>query len=268
MWLAKSRTNDWRAAASDSHRQEDTIMRADTRGNIRTQTVETPVDSNGGDAVPAATEGVGFDWNNWLNAWLDNERSVMIPWFERQLTKFSDELFDLIGPRLKKISELELKLAKLEGALDVLRGRGAPGAFNVRGTYDPGASYNYLDVVACDGGSFVALRDGPGPCPGDGWQQLAGVGRRGQRGWRGPQGERGADAPVWSGVSFDPKMLSFTTRLSDGSLGPTISLKHIFAGVDVDAASYSVSFKLLDGTELNFSLRGLFERFFHEFEGR
>jgi len=36
----------------------------------------------------------------------------------------------------------------------------------VRGTFDESVSYRRLDVVALNGGSFIALKDAPGPCPG------------------------------------------------------------------------------------------------------
>jgi hypothetical protein len=65
----------------------------------------------------------------------------------------------------------------------------------VRGTYEPGGEYRALDIVAKDGGSFIAVTDGAGDCPGPGWQLLTSPGKRGQRGEpgeRGPQGERGA----------------------------------------------------------------------------
>ena len=39
----------------------------------------------------------------------------------------------------------------------------------VRGTFDESVSYRRLDVVALNGGSFIALKDAPGPCPGSGW---------------------------------------------------------------------------------------------------
>jgi hypothetical protein len=52
----------------------------------------------------------------------------------------------------------------------------------VRGTFDQSASYRRLDVVALNGGSFVALKDKPGPCPGPGWQLIASPGRRGAAG--------------------------------------------------------------------------------------
>src|SRR5215831_5300686 len=70
----------------------------------------------------------------------------------------------------------------------------------VRGTFDQSASYRRLDVVALNGGSFIALKDAPGSCPGPGWQLFASQGRRGvagekgERGERGARGERGEDA--------------------------------------------------------------------------
>jgi hypothetical protein len=42
---------------------------------------------------------------------LDNERAVMIPWFEKMVVEFGNELLDLIRPQLKKIGAVELKLA-------------------------------------------------------------------------------------------------------------------------------------------------------------
>ena len=172
---------------------------------------------------------------------------------------------DKLAVQAKRISELDLKLAEAVGALDVLRGKGAPGSLNVRGTFDPDKVYNYLDVVAFNGASWVATRDGPGALPGPGWQLLSSVGKRGPRGERGP---RGYGAPVWTGISFDPKRLSFTPRLSDGSLGPEISLACILADVGVDPATYSIVFKMNDGSELKFSLYELFAQYDHEKRGR
>jgi hypothetical protein len=164
------------------------------------------------------------------------------------------ELEDALAAQAKRISALKLRLAEAIGALDVLRGKGAPGSFNVKGTFDADTVYNYLDVVAFNGSSWVATRDRPGDLPGPGWQLLASAGSRGPRGARGPA-DYGVDAPTWVGISFDPKKMSFTTRTSDGSLGPTVSLDVIFAGVDVDPATYSVNFKMLDGSELKFRSR-------------
>ena len=64
------------------------------------------------------------------------------------------------------------------------------------GTYDPDATYRCLEVVALNGGSFVALRDNPGACPGEGWQLLAGRGKPGPsvKGDKGDRGDAGDDA--------------------------------------------------------------------------
>jgi hypothetical protein len=59
----------------------------------------------------------------------------------------------------------------------------------VLGTYKEDFEYHRLDIVALNGSSFIAKRDDPGPCPGEGWQLLASAGRTGGR------GEKGAQAP-------------------------------------------------------------------------
>jgi hypothetical protein len=57
-------------------------------------------------------------------------------------------------------------------------------------------------------------------------------------------------------------------RMSDGCLGPEISLRLLFADVGVDPRDYSIKLTLNDGSELKFSLRGLFEQFFDELKAR
>jgi hypothetical protein len=55
-----------------------------------------------------------------------------------------------------------------------LAGAGHDGnSITVRRTFDETAEYRRLDVVALNGGSFIALKDAPGPCPGPGWQLFA-----------------------------------------------------------------------------------------------
>lgn len=65
----------------------------------------------------------------------------------------------------------------------------------VRGTYSTEAEYSALDLVALNGGSFVAKRDNPGACPGDGWQLVASQGKAGKPGERGAQGPAGRGDP-------------------------------------------------------------------------
>ena len=78
---------------------------------------------------------------------------------------------------------------------------------SVRGTYDLHEEYFRLDIVACDGASFIAKRDHPGPCPGEDWQLMTRQGkpgRRGENGGIGPRGERGEEGPP----AVVPKLVS------------------------------------------------------------
>jgi hypothetical protein len=66
----------------------------------------------------------------------------------------------------------------------------------ISGTYREGESYVFLNIVALNGSSFIARRDDPGSCPGDGWQLIASAGKpglKGKRGEPGPRGERGPE---------------------------------------------------------------------------
>src|SRR5262249_25673219 len=73
----------------------------------------------------------------------------------------------------------------------LLASAGRDGAsINPRGTYSASAEYSKLDLVTLNGGSFLAKRDNPGACPGDGWQSLTMPGKRGERGERGERGLR------------------------------------------------------------------------------
>jgi hypothetical protein len=112
---------------------------------------------------------------------------------------------------------------------------------NVRGTFKAGESYQAFDIVALNGGSFIARYDHPGECPGEGWQALTLPGKRGQPGEPGPAGERGPQ----------------------GERGPGL------VGWDIDPNSYTVCAILSDQTRSTpLDLRGLFEQFMLERIGR
>ena len=73
---------------------------------------------------------------------------------------------------------------------------GADGrSFAVRGMWSAEGRYLALDVVALNGGSFVARIDDPGPCPGEGWQLIASQGSRGKPGEPGRSGMPGPAGP-------------------------------------------------------------------------
>jgi hypothetical protein len=107
-------------------------------------------------------------------------------------------------------------------------------SFVVRGTFNESAEYRRLDVVALSGGSFIALKDGPGPCPGSGWQLIASQGKRGvagekgERGSPGPKGDAGASGATIRDWKIDRARYLATPIMSDGSDGPPLELRGLF----------------------------------------
>ena len=102
------------------------------------------------------------------------------------------------------------------------------GSPNVRGIFKAGESYRAFDIVALNGGSFIARRDDPGDCPGAGWQLTSTPGRWGQQG---PHGERGPVGPAGSAIKswqIDWERYQATPLMSDGSAGPTLELRPLF----------------------------------------
>jgi len=229
--------------------------------------------------VTRAPEPDWSGWENWLRSHLDIQREVMTEAFGEALGLTCQELRD-------RISALELKLAELTGAIDILRGTQlpppaqfpsvkafsadtiyhegdivafaggtwqaqrdtarAPGAqdwvclasagdsFTVRGTFNETAEYRRLDVVALNGGSFIALKDAPGPCPGSGWQLIASQGKRGaagekgERGAQGPQGNPGLSGATIRGWKIDREKYLAMPLMSDGRHGPPLELLGLF----------------------------------------
>jgi hypothetical protein len=103
----------------------------------------------------------------------------------------------------------------------------------VCGTFDPEVGYRGLDIVAVNGGSFIARHDDPGPCPGEGWQLIARQGQRGVSGEKGERGERGLQGEpgkiAWlKGWTIDRENFVAVPLMSDGSCGPTLELRGLF----------------------------------------
>jgi hypothetical protein len=89
-------------------------------------------------------------------------------------------------------------------------------SFTVRGTFsDEVKDYRFLDVVAMGGAAFVARRDEPGACPGDGWQLIAMQGKRGNPGEPG-KSLRGPAGPSVQSLSIDEDALLTLTN-ADGT---------------------------------------------------
>ena len=124
--------------------------------------------------------------------------------------------------------------ARAPGSRDWICLAVAGAGLTVRGTYDGNEEYKHLDVAMVNGSSFVALRDWPGPCPGDGWHLLASRGSRGSRGLSGERGimglrgERGAAAPTIQSWVIDRARYTATPMMSDGSIGSSLELRGLF----------------------------------------
>lgn len=93
------------------------------------------------------------------------------------------------------------------------------------------------------GTSFIARRDDPGLCPGDGWQMLAPRGKAGDRGppgSRGTKGERGARGeatPTVVSWQIDRVHYRAIPTMSDGKPGAPLDLRPLFEAYHVEAGS-------------------------------
>ena len=106
-------------------------------------------------------------------------------------------------------------------------------SFRVRNTYQLGESYSRLDVVALNGGSFVARRNNPGPCPGDDWQALCFQGKKGPAGPKGDPGERGPPGRSIMDYKIVPERYTLVLRQSDGT-SLDINIRPLFEAYDTE----------------------------------
>src|SRR5215472_3137496 len=223
------------------------------------------------------------DWSAW-DRWLKGHLNIELASLHRALGQL---LAEERAKLERKTNDFAAKLARLSGAVDVLRGAQPPppakfptikawqedivyhegdivardgstyqaqrdtarsppssqdwvciasagAGFTIRGTYDVHEKYKYLDVCMTNGSSFVALRDNPGLCPGDGWHLLASRGSRGNRGEEGARGvmglrgENGAAAPTIQSWCIDRRRYTATPIHADGTIGPTLELRPLF----------------------------------------
>src|SRR6185369_3743034 len=93
-------------------------------------------------------------------------------------------------------------------------------------------TYAALDIVALDGGAFLARRDDPGPCPGDGWQLIVTRGKPGLKGEKGEsvkgdKGDKGDPGPAVIAIDMDGTGLVTLTNAdgttTKGDFGPALS---------------------------------------------
>jgi hypothetical protein len=112
-------------------------------------------------------------------------------------------------------------------------------SITVRGTFNETAEYRRLDVVALNGGCFIARKDAPGSCPGPRWQLLASQGKRGvagEKGERGAKGDPGLSGATIRDWKIDRARYVATPVMSDGREGPPLELRGLFEQFLADAS--------------------------------
>lgn len=114
---------------------------------------------------------------------------------------------------------------------------------NVCGTFSTHGKYKKLDIVVSDGAAFIAKYDNPGACPGDGWQLISRQGRpghkgeTGERGMRGERGEKGERGPSIVSWKVDRQRYCASPLMSDGTAGPVLELRELFAQFQLETSS-------------------------------
>ena len=105
---------------------------------------------------------------------------------------------------------------------------------NTRGAFDVYKKYAQLDVVEYEDASYIARRNNPGVCPGDGWQLVSRSGRRGAtgkvgtRGRKGERGTRGEDGREIISWHLERKTYRAFPVYQDGRMGPELNLRGLF----------------------------------------
>jgi hypothetical protein len=100
-------------------------------------------------------------WERWLRGHLDIERQLLIEGVGEALGLSRKGVRAELEPHLKKISALEIKVAELSGAVDVLRGKQPPppAKFPMVRAWQEDVVYHEGDVVVFAGGCYQAAKD-------------------------------------------------------------------------------------------------------------
>jgi hypothetical protein len=120
-----------------------------------------------------------------------------------------------------------------KGGRDGVNGRDG-GSLRLRGGYNVHGKYARFDVVEFGSDAFVARRDSPGACPGDGWLKLTGPrGEKGEKGELGPRGSRGEQGVpdktlTIDGWTIDAPRYRAIPKLSNSTVGAALELRPLF----------------------------------------
>jgi len=240
---------------------------------------------------PAVSTNEWAGWEQWLRGHLDIEGSRLRTSVGEVLGEMRRNMLDQIEPQLAKIAALELKLAQLTGAVDVLRGKEPPppAKFPRVKAWTEDTIYHEGDIVAFAGGTFQARRDTASPPGAKHWVCLAKPGN--SLTVRGTYDScidyRCLDIAVINGSSFvalkdspgacpgdDWQLLCSRgprggrgLRGERGFIGPRGECAPIIKSWQIDRATYSAIPILADGSAGPvLGLRALFEQFINECE--
>lgn len=157
------------------------------------------------------------------------------PWTEG--VHYAEELIFLDGSTFAAVRDTAARPDAEDGTGDwapvALAGRdGRTG--RALGLYDPHGEYFLLDRVAFDGSEWIAMRDDPGPLPGEDWMLGAKAGSKGKPGDKGSKGDKGERGEPGIGVE------------------------------DVRVEDWAFVLELSNGRTISFDLRAMFERYDQE----
>jgi hypothetical protein len=104
----------------------------------------------------------------------------------------------------------------------------------LRGPFDLRERYSALDTITHEGQSFIAVCDNPTGIPGtgNGWLLIAARGVKGEKGALGPRGHRGDRGPNGAKLHswrIDKEGYRVSPLFEDGSVGPKLNLRELFA---------------------------------------
>jgi hypothetical protein len=112
---------------------------------------------------------------SFLNSWnslIAAERKAMREYVKKERRDLVDQINKAIDNIAKAIFKTEDDVLNVRG--EITKG------LEFRGPLDSQATYTKNNVVMVNGSSFIAVKDNPGQCPGDGWKLLAAAGKRGR----------------------------------------------------------------------------------------
>ena len=213
----------WREEADRQERKRAAAEAASRRRAQQTQTQTREREQSSAAAAERSARDQFATLRNEFAQQQETLREAMVQYVVSEFEELRKELrIDAERQLKRRLVELEREFEHKFAALRPL---------TIRGTYVEDKHFLQHDVVAKNGGSYVARKDAPGICPGVDWQQISQPGKtgpKGERGFagaRGPQGESGATFLCWK---IDKKNFVAIPLMTNGREGPRLHLRELF----------------------------------------